>query len=120
MAKAEVPAETFPLRLAILLVATIPVPASPSGGQNGMPACNLPVESSSFAPCAVKFPAASPATSTLGSISNTPYDSEFVDMSPSNFATFSCSYCFVVTSIGNMPDASPMPNTRSPVNCQCT
>ena len=38
MAKTEVPAETLPVRSATLLVATMPVPASPSGGQSGMPA----------------------------------------------------------------------------------
>ena len=33
MANTEVPADTFPVRTATLLVAVIPVPASPSGGQ---------------------------------------------------------------------------------------
>ncbi len=42
MAKTEVPAETLPVRSATLLVATMPVPASPSGGQSGMPACSSP------------------------------------------------------------------------------
>ena len=69
MAKTEVPAETLPVRSATLLVATIPVPASPSGGQSGMPACNSPLGSSNFAPSAVSAPAASPATSTLGRMS---------------------------------------------------
>ncbi len=38
MAKIEVPADTFPVRTATLFVATIPVPASPSGGHIGIPA----------------------------------------------------------------------------------
>ena len=38
MANTEVPAETFPVRCFTLLVATIPVPASPSGGHMGIPA----------------------------------------------------------------------------------
>ena len=40
MAKMLVPALTLPVRGAILFVATMPVPASPSGGQNGMPGCS--------------------------------------------------------------------------------
>lgn len=38
IAKTLVPADTFPVRLRVLLVATIPVPASPSGGHNLLPA----------------------------------------------------------------------------------
>lgn len=38
-----VPALTLPVRGATLFVATMPVPASPSGGQNGMPGCSVPV-----------------------------------------------------------------------------
>ena len=57
MAKTEVPAETFPVRSAMLLVATIPVPASPSGGQSGMPAGSSPVGSISLAPSPVSVPA---------------------------------------------------------------
>ena len=34
----EVPADTFPVRCLTALVATIPVLASPSGGQTGIPA----------------------------------------------------------------------------------
>ena len=45
IAKAEVPAEMFPVRLATLFVATIPVPASPSGGQIGIPGFRFPVGS---------------------------------------------------------------------------
>ena len=53
----EVPAETFPVRFATLFVATIPVPASPSGGHMGIPAWSLPVASKSFAPSLVRVPA---------------------------------------------------------------
>ena len=37
-ANTEVPADTLPVRCLTLLVAAIPVPASPSGGQTGIPA----------------------------------------------------------------------------------
>ena len=67
--KNEVPAEILLVRCATLFVATIPVPASPSGGQSGIPASRLPVGSSFFAPSSVRIPAASPATRTLGRIS---------------------------------------------------
>ena len=69
MAKTDVPAETLPVRSATLLVATMPVPASPSGGQSGIPVCSCPVGSSSFAPSSVSTPAASPAARTLGRMS---------------------------------------------------
>ena len=64
IAKMEVPADTLPVRWVMLFVATMPVPASPSGGQSGTPALSRPVGSSSFAPSAVKVPASSPAAST--------------------------------------------------------
>ena len=38
MENEEVPADTFPVRCLTALVATMPVPASPSGGQTGIPA----------------------------------------------------------------------------------
>ena len=38
MEKEDVPADTFPVRCFTALVATIPVPASPSGGHTGIPA----------------------------------------------------------------------------------
>ena len=62
MAKMDVPAETLPVRGATELVATIPVPASPSGGQSGMPGRSRPVGSSSAAPASVSVPAGRPAT----------------------------------------------------------
>ena len=69
MLKMEVPAETLPVRGRTLLVAVIPVPASPSGGQRGQPGSRSPEGSSSFAPSAVSVPASSPAESTAGRIS---------------------------------------------------
>ena len=69
MAKTEVPADTFPVRAFTLLVATIPVPASPSGGHIGTPASSVPVGSSIFAPASVRTPAFSPAVSDFGKIS---------------------------------------------------
>ena len=67
MAKMEVPALTLPVRGATLLVAAIPVPASPSGGQKRIPGCKTPVGSSSRAPASVREPASCPAQSTVGS-----------------------------------------------------
>ena len=66
MAKPDVPADTLPVRSTMLLVATMPVPASPSGGQSGIPACSFPVGSMSLAPSAVSSPADCPATRTAG------------------------------------------------------
>ncbi len=66
IAKIDVPALMLPVRGATAFVATMPVPASPSGGQTGMPGCSVPVGSSRAAPSAVSVPASSPATSTLG------------------------------------------------------
>ena len=57
MANTEVPAETFPVRWRTLFVATIPVPASPSGGHIGIPAFSFPLTSRSFAPSSVRTPA---------------------------------------------------------------
>ena len=67
IAKMEVPAETLPVRTRTELVATMPVPASPSGGARTMPGCRVPVGSSSLAPSAVSVPAGVPATSGSGS-----------------------------------------------------
>lgn len=66
MAKSDVPAETLPVLTRTELVAAMPVPASPSGGQNGMPGCKSPLGSSSFAPSSVSTPASAPAGSTCG------------------------------------------------------
>ena len=69
IAKMLVPALTLPVRGATAFVATMPVPASPSGGQSGMPGRSAPDGSSSAAPSAVSSPAGCPATSTSGSSS---------------------------------------------------
>ena len=61
-----VPALTFPVRGATALVATMPVPASPSGGQKMAPGCNAVLGSRRAAPSAVSAPAGCPATSDLG------------------------------------------------------
>ncbi|MPN06877.1 hypothetical protein SDC9_154134 [bioreactor metagenome] len=63
-----VPTLTLPVRGKTLFVATMPVPASPSGGQSGMPASSAPLGSSSSAPSRVREPARSPATATRGRI----------------------------------------------------
>ena len=55
--------------VATAFVATMPVPASPSGGAITAPACSAPVGSSHFAPRSVRTPAFSPALSTFGSFS---------------------------------------------------
>jgi hypothetical protein len=67
VAKIEVPALTFPVNGATALVATIPVPPSPSGGHMGIPGFSVPVGSSRRAPDSDRRPAGSPATSGFGS-----------------------------------------------------
>ena len=67
--KEEVPADTLPVRCLTALVATIPVPASPSGGHIGIPACKWPEGSRRCAPSTVNTPASSPATNTFGKMS---------------------------------------------------
>ena len=57
MEKMDVPAEILPVRFRTLLVAVMPVPASPSGGHMGAPGCRVPVGSKSFAPSSVSHPA---------------------------------------------------------------
>ena len=70
IAKADVPADTLPVRTRTLLVATMPVPASPSGGQSGIPANSVPLGSNSLAPFSVKTPACSPASKIFGKTSD--------------------------------------------------
>lgn len=65
----EVPAETLPVPAATAFVATMPVPASPSGGAITAPGWSVPVGSSHFAPRSVRTPAFPPAPSTFGSFS---------------------------------------------------
>ena len=64
MAKMDVPAETLPVRGATAFVAAMPVPASPSGGQSGMPAGRSPPRY--VTPASVGVPAAAPAVRTFG------------------------------------------------------
>ena len=69
MLNTDVPALMFPVFALTLFVAAIPVPASPSGGQKGIPASRSPLGSRNLAPASVRFPAASPAIKTLGKTS---------------------------------------------------
>ena len=87
MEKEEVPAETLPVRCLTALVATIPVPASPSGGQTGMPAFRWPETSRRLAPSGVRKPAFSPALSDFGRMSSNFQEKPFGAMSSSNFFT---------------------------------
>ena len=66
MRNTEVPQEMLPLLGATALVATIPVPASPSGGHMGIPGSRAPVGSIRRAPSSVRAPASSPADRTVG------------------------------------------------------
>ena len=118
MANTEVPADTLPVRTETLFVATIPVPASPSGGQSGIPPLRFPETSRSFAPSSVSTPALSPAVSTPGIISSSFHEKPLSAIALLNLATISELNCLVDESIGNIPDASPTPRTFSPVSFQ--
>src|SRR5574344_2168263 len=87
--KDEVPADTLPVRCLTAFVATIPVPASPSGGQRGIPPFNRPDTSKRLAPSSVNIPALSPATSTFGRISRSFQGYSFAATRLSNFFTMS-------------------------------
>ncbi len=67
IANTEVPADTFPVRCFTLLVATIPVPASPSGGHTEFTRLSFPSHQGIGFFCQV--PASCPATRTSGIIS---------------------------------------------------
>ena len=120
MAKMDVPAETLPVRGATELVATIPVPASPSGGQSGMPGRSRPVGSSSAAPASVSVPAGRPATAMAGSssarVSSTPASAA----SWSNRASIVASYPPVVgvdrDHAAGIPDAEDLLAGELPVH----
>ena len=116
IANTDVPAETLPVLGATLFVATIPVPASPSGGQNGIPALRFPDISRSFAPLSVSVPALIPAVSTSGSNDKTGLSKPWERAILSNFSDISELYVSVAESTGNIPDASPIPSTRLPVS----
>ena len=87
MANVLVPAETLPVLGATELVATIPVPASPSGGHIGTPASRFPLSSSSATPSLLKLPANSPAVNTFGKTSLKPFLKPCFALKASNFST---------------------------------
>ena len=91
MAKMLVPALTFPVRGATELVATMPVPASPSGGHIRAPGRSRPVGSSSFAPASVSSPAGSPASRIAGSRSANRSSTPDSAASSSNWASIAAS-----------------------------
>ena len=120
MEKDDVPAETLPVRCLTALVATMPVPASPSGGHKGIPGCRLPDSSSKAAPSIVSVPACSPASRIDGSMSFRFHPNCSLQTRLSNFLIISALYSLVQESTGIIPDASPMPRTFLPVSLQCT
>ena len=81
-----------------------------------MPASKSPSSSNNRAPSFVRYPAFSPADSTLGKREG------IEKVKPSSFAlrekasTYSLFQSFVSLSIGNIPEASPIPITFSPVS----
>ena len=110
IANTEVPAETLPERGRTALVATMPVPASPSGGQSGMPGCKLPGRVDQLCALGGELAcrttrrqdarggcraASSPACAVRSARRTSP--SRAASQSP------------VCESIGNMPEASPTP-----------
>ena len=115
-------ADTLPVRGATLFVAAMPVPASPSGGQNGTPGCKTPVGSSSCAPSGgqrarVLTGGAAPVGSSSRKVHGI--------APPCRHLRRRCPACRrrtspVALSMGNMPLASPTPSTLRPVSCQCT
>ena len=82
-----VPTLTLPVRGDTAFVATMPVPASPSGGHSGMPGWSVPVGSSRAAPSSVSRPASCPARSTSGSRSSSCRPSRRSATSSSNAAS---------------------------------
>ena len=117
--KDDVPAETLPVRFLTAFVATIPVPASPSGGQSGVPGCNDPDVSRRAAPSGVRHPASAPAVRGSGSMSVMVHAYPYLETRLSNCAIIVSLYVIFPESIGNMPEASPTPSTFSPVSLQC-
>ena len=119
MAKMEVPADTFPVLGETLLVAAMPVPASPSGGQKGTPGRKAPVGSRSLAPSSVSSPAGSPASRTWGSTCSSFQGRRSRSSRPSNWESI-FEQNRPGSSTGNMPAASPTPSTFCPVSFQWT
>mgnify|MGYP006924226557 CR=1 FL=1 len=91
MANTDVPADTFPVRTATELVATIPVPASPSGGASNIPLSRLPLTSSLLAPSSVSVPAFSPAVSTFGRMSLISHGYSFTLSNAANLSSIAAS-----------------------------
>ena len=120
MAKMLVPALTLPVRGATEFVATIPVPASPSGGHMVAPGLSAPVGSSRCAPSGLNSPAGCPATRTGGSSSTSCVGSALSAVSRSNAASIAESYPPAPVSMGNMPLASPTPRQCRPLSFQWT
>ena len=116
--KEEVPAETFPVLGLTAFVATIPVPASPSGGQRVIPAFRCPLGSSFRAPSSVSAPAFSPAFRTSGRIPRSFQGYPFGATKLSNAAIRFSSKSHVSGSMGIIPEASPTPRTFLPVRVQ--
>ena len=85
MAKMDVPAETLPVLGATAFVAVMPVPASPSGGQKGMPAGRRPPRYS--LPLSVSLPASSPAILTTGRTLRTFHGRPYGSSSSLNFVS---------------------------------
>ncbi len=121
MAKTEVPAETLPVRGRTALVATMPVPASPSGGQNGMPAASLPVGIEQPCPLGGELPGRPAGREHLGEdVAQLPAELARRDQGVELLDHASASQSQVAGSIGNMPEASPTPISFSPVSFQWT
>ena len=120
IAKTDVPAEILPVRTRTLFVAVMPVPASPSGGHSGAPGFKVPVGSSKSAPASVSSPASSPARRICGRMSRSRHGRLCSLCRISNVSIMPESYTLCSLSMGNMPEASPMPSTFSPVSFQCT
>ena len=111
------------VRCLTALVATMPVPASPSGGQTGIPAFKWPDTSSLLAPSGVRNPAFSPAGKTLGRISVSFPGVSFRSYQLVELGYHSGRIFLVAGSMGSIPDASPMPRTfltcNLPMNETC-
>ncbi len=121
IANTEVPAETLPERGRTALVATMPVPASPSGGHSGMPAGSLPEGSISFAPSAVSFPAGPAGGQHVGEdVPELPAKLARRDQAHRTWPSARRPSRRVSGSMGNIPDASPTPILCSPVSFQWT
>ena len=114
IANTLVPAETLPVRAATAFVATMPVPASPSGGAMSAPGLRTPVGSMRRAPSSVSRPAAAPAGRTSGSSAarSAPDAARYFSRRAASHPP--------EASTGNIPDASPTPSAFTPESRQWT